>query len=144
MQLDRPGIFKAVPTAWKIRSYDSGAVAVSIQFLINAQLDGNEWVSWAEAEEHTVYGEFFVIKKDGTINQTIVTQLAKSTVCTRSGAGVVAFTWAKVVSARSQPEASSMVTPMPSSTATSRIVTAGVMPPTRVNLTVTPSATPRR
>ena len=52
--------------------------------------------------------------------------------------------WANVVSARLQPDASSTVTPMPSSTATSRIVTAGVMPPTRVSFTVTPSATPRR
>ena len=52
--------------------------------------------------------------------------------------------WANVVSARLQPDASSTVTPIPSSTATSRIVTAGVMPPTRVSFTVTPSATPRR
>ena len=74
----------------------------------------------------------------------MVTQLPKSTVCTRSRAGVEAFMWANVVSARSQPDASSTVTPIPSATATSRIVTAGVMPPTRVSFTVTPSATPRR
>lgn len=74
--LDRAGIFKARPLSWAVRTFDnSQAVAVNMKFSIVAQLDGAEWVSWADCEEHVVYGSFFVIKKDGTINTQAVENL---------------------------------------------------------------------
>ena len=75
--LDRDGIFKAVPVSWSIKeARETSSVAISIQFRIVAQLDGSEWMSWEEFEPHQVWGDFWIIKKDGTINQTTVEQLS--------------------------------------------------------------------
>ncbi len=74
--LTRDGIFKARPLSWAVRTYEnSQAVAVNMKFSILSQLDGTEWVSWAECEEHVVYGAFFVVKKDGTVNTQAVENL---------------------------------------------------------------------
>lgn len=67
IRLEREGIFKAKPLTWGVFQADSGAVGIQMSFLILAQLDGKEWVSWAEAEDHTVYGTIWVVKKDGSI-----------------------------------------------------------------------------
>lgn len=78
-RLDRSGIFRARPVSWSVRASEtSQAVALSIEFLILAQLDGSSWTSWAEYEEHRVFGDFYVIKRDGSVNQTMVEQLAGS------------------------------------------------------------------
>ena len=78
-RLDRAGIFRARPLSWRMRSSDSSqAVAVSMEFLILEQLDGSKWASWSEYEEHNVYGDFYVVKKDGSVNATIVEQLVSS------------------------------------------------------------------
>lgn len=75
-QLDRAGIFKAVLREWDIKAFStSSSVAVSIGFTITAELDGEQWADWSEYEEHSVFGDFFVLKKDGTVNQTTVDQL---------------------------------------------------------------------
>lgn len=67
IRLEREGIFKAKPLTWAVFQADSGAVGISMSFLILAQVDGMEWVSWAEAEDHVVYGTIWVVKKDGSI-----------------------------------------------------------------------------
>lgn len=67
IRLEREGIFKAKPLTWGVFQADSGAVGIQMSFLILAQLDGSEWVSWADAEDHTVYGTIWVVKKDGSI-----------------------------------------------------------------------------
>ncbi len=78
-RLDRSGIFRARPLSWSVRpSETSQSVALSIEFLVLAQLDGSNWTSWAEYEEHRVFGDFYVIKRDGSVNQTMVEQLAGS------------------------------------------------------------------
>lgn len=73
--LDREGIFKAKAVKWAVRKAESGAVSVNMQFLILAQLDGDEWNSWEQVQDHFCYGDFYVIKKDGKINGTAVEQL---------------------------------------------------------------------
>lgn len=73
--LDRTGIFKAVPAAWTVKSMESGAVAVNLEFTITAQLEGSEWTDWRGYEEHFAFGDFWVVKKDGTINTKSVQQL---------------------------------------------------------------------
>jgi hypothetical protein len=75
MRLDRPGIFKARPLSWAVRTADSGAVAIALEYLILAQLDGTEWVDWSGAEDHTVFGDTYVVKKDGTVHTSGVEQL---------------------------------------------------------------------
>jgi hypothetical protein len=68
-QLDREGIFKALPQSWKVKQFDSStAVAIEIEFAILAQLDGSEWVDWSNYEEHRVRGDFWVVKKTGQAN----------------------------------------------------------------------------
>jgi hypothetical protein len=77
--LDRPGIFKARPFNWSVEpSTSSKAVAISIGLLIEAQYENGEWISWSEYEPHQVRGWWYVIGKNGQVNQTAVDQLAKS------------------------------------------------------------------
>lgn len=77
VRLEVEGRFKAKPTSWTMRTRDSGAVCVSIGYAILAQYDYDEetWVDWSEADEHYVYGDHYVIKKDGTTNVVTVEQL---------------------------------------------------------------------
>lgn len=77
MKLDRSGIFKARPVAMGVQTAkESRSVAVWIEFLITDQLDGTEWQSWAVYEEHSITGYFWVVKRDGTINNPTVENLA--------------------------------------------------------------------
>lgn len=78
--LDRAGIFKARPVAWTVKVFDQSggqAVAISITFAIVAQLDGGEWIDSAE-QEHRVFGDYFVVKRDGSPNVGTVQQLSAS------------------------------------------------------------------
>lgn len=78
-RLDRAGIFKAKPFQWGVRpSKNSKAVSVEIGFLIQAQLEGDTWTPWEGYDDYTVFGWFFIVKKDGGINTTQVEQLSKS------------------------------------------------------------------
>lgn len=77
MKLDRAGIFKAKPIKWTLFKSDSGAVAINIEFKVTAQLVNHEWESWAEYDA-TVWGAYWVVKKDQTINTQTVEQLARS------------------------------------------------------------------
>jgi len=78
-RLDRPGVFKARPVAMGLKNGSEGSksAAVWIEFQIEAQLDGTEWTSWAEYEDHSIIGDFWIIKKDGSINQPTVARLAE-------------------------------------------------------------------
>jgi len=78
MKLDRAGLFKARPVEWSVFTADSGAVAINIQFRITAMYEGGEWQSWADYTEMIVYGAYWVVKKDKSINTGTVDQLAKS------------------------------------------------------------------
>lgn len=76
--LTRTGIFKARPLSWRVKTFQqSEAVAITLQFVVLAQLDGSEWVSWEGAEEHTVWGDFFVVRKTGQPNETACKQLVE-------------------------------------------------------------------
>jgi hypothetical protein len=74
-RLDRPGIFKARLLNWAVRTAESGAVAITAEYLILSQLDGSEWIDWSGAEEHSVFGDTYVVKKDGTVHTSGVEQL---------------------------------------------------------------------
>jgi hypothetical protein len=79
IQLDRPGIFKVKPFDWSIQPSDkTKSVAVSIGFLILSQYEDGEWISWEDYEPHVTRGWFYIIGKDGNLNQTAVDQLVKS------------------------------------------------------------------
>lgn len=80
MFIDRSGIFKARVTGWAVQpSPSSKAVAIQVDFIILAQLgDGGVWASWEECEEHTARGYWYIVGKDGKVNQTAIEQLVRS------------------------------------------------------------------
>jgi len=76
--IDRDGIFRVVPREWWVTKADSGAVAVSIDFDIYEQWNGADWADWTQYGQYTVMGDYWVVKKDGAVNQGTVEQLASS------------------------------------------------------------------
>ena len=48
-----------------------------MSFLVIEELDGDKWLSWDEAGEYMFWGTWWVVKKDGTVNQSAVEQLKK-------------------------------------------------------------------
>lgn len=75
-QLDRDGVFKAVPMQWGIkRSEASQSVALVIEYRILAQLNSGQWEDWSGYEDHSIVGWHYIVKRDGAINQTIVDSL---------------------------------------------------------------------
>ena len=78
-QIDREGIFRVVPREWWIKTPREGsAVAVSFDFDIVEQWSGVGWDDWSQYDQHSVFGDYWVIKRDRTINQGTVEQLATS------------------------------------------------------------------
>ena len=76
-RLAQTGIFKAQVLSWGVRKANSGAIAVNFEFLIRSELENDTWASWDDFDQHTVYGDWWVVKKDGTINQGAVDQLVQ-------------------------------------------------------------------
>lgn len=87
-KLEREGIFKMRPLSWKVEpSQNSKSVAIAIEFVVLAQLaedvDANgakvySWIDWSEAEEHRVWGRYYVVGKEGKANVSSCEQLAES------------------------------------------------------------------
>lgn len=77
--LDREGIFKARPVSWVVKTFpNSRSVAIAIDFVVTAQLDGSEWQDWSAYDEVRVRGDYFVVKKTGEPNLVTIQQLAES------------------------------------------------------------------
>ena len=77
--LQQAGIFKVRTNNWEVYEAQSGAVAISLTFDILEELDTDRtWASWAEFGDHHVYGSWWVIKKDGTVNPGAIDQLVES------------------------------------------------------------------
>lgn len=78
-EIDRTGIFKVRPLAWKVKTFEGKtSVAVSIDFVVVAELHDDEWFDWSNFEEHHVAGDYWVVKKDGTPNVETIQQLANA------------------------------------------------------------------
>jgi len=75
--LDREGNFRVRPIEWTLRENDkTGSVNLSIKFVVIEQYAGDgEWSSWAGYDEHEVYGNYNIVKKDGKLNETTIEQL---------------------------------------------------------------------
>lgn len=63
---------------WDIYQAESGAVAINIDFQILECYENGQWNDWRQYEPQTVDGAFYVVKKDGTLNTTVVEQLVAS------------------------------------------------------------------
>ena len=77
-RLSQEGIFKVQPMSWDIRTANSGAVAINFGFIVREELEDGIWASWDGFDQHIVYGDWWVVKRDGKINQGAVDQLVDS------------------------------------------------------------------
>lgn len=80
VQVDREGIFRAVPTAWRVKKAEnSSAIAIAIEFRILEQLDQakHEWVDWTSAGDFRTFGDFYVLDRNGRPKETTIEQLSK-------------------------------------------------------------------
>jgi len=77
-QIDREGIFRAKPIDIGIRENkkESQVVMIGIQFQITQCLEGENWVDWT-GYGFDAYGNFCLVKKDGTVNDMTVTQFVE-------------------------------------------------------------------
>jgi hypothetical protein len=78
--LDREGIFKVRPITWRVKGFEGKkSIAIALEFVVLAQLnEANEWEPWDGYAEVRVWGDYFVVKKDGTPNVGTCEQLAAS------------------------------------------------------------------
>lgn len=77
-KLEQTGIFRCKPLSWEVQEAKSGAVGINMSFLVIEELDGDKWLSWDSADDHMFWGTWWIVKKDGTVNQGAVDQLVKS------------------------------------------------------------------
>ena len=75
MKLERAGKFLANLVAWRVKEFDSGAIAIGIEFSATDELFGDEWSPMSPA---TVFGDFWVVGKTGAANEKTVKRLAKA------------------------------------------------------------------
>ncbi|MEY4783696.1 MAG: hypothetical protein RIR41_1631, partial [Pseudomonadota bacterium] len=76
MKLERAGVFLADLVSWRVKeSTKTSSVGVAIEFRATDELFGDEWSPMSPA---TAFGDFWVIGKDGAINQRKVDSLRRS------------------------------------------------------------------
>jgi hypothetical protein len=76
-QIDRDGIFKMIPTEWRVKTFEGkNSIAVAITFVVTWQYQDGEWIDWREFDV-MAYGDYWVIKANGTPNENTVTQLVE-------------------------------------------------------------------
>lgn len=77
-KLDRAGLFKANIKSWGIKEAKSGAIAVNIEFgILSMKVPGEDaWEDWSGYDAF-VYGDFWVIGKNGMPNESAVKQLVE-------------------------------------------------------------------
>lgn len=71
--IDREGIFRATPVEFVKRPAKDGAktVMLGLKFVIAEYLEAGEWKDWREFG-YEAFGDYCVVKKDGTLNETTV------------------------------------------------------------------------
>jgi hypothetical protein len=79
-KLEVGGIFKAIPISILPRKWEGKqTVSMSCQFEIIAKLENGVWQQWSGVYAPVCcFGEFWVVKKDGSVSQNAVDQLAES------------------------------------------------------------------
>jgi hypothetical protein len=65
---DRAGNFRAIILEYGLKEMDSGAVAVSLHVKLTELFDNGEWHEW-EQFDMECFGDVWIIKKDGAINE---------------------------------------------------------------------------
>lgn len=78
-KIDREGRFLATPVEWGVKESQNGAIGVGFKFHIKGQWDyDNEiWDDWSRYEVEC-FGTWWIIKKDGLVNEKPVEQLCQA------------------------------------------------------------------
>lgn len=77
-RIDREGIFRAYPTAWRLKEIEGKqSKAVNIDFAITEELDGEAWNDWS-GYDVVASGDWWIISKEGKVNEKSIQQLAQS------------------------------------------------------------------
>lgn len=74
--IDREGFYQADVMGRRVKTFPSGSIAISLRFAVSAYWNGEEWEGVGD-ENWEVWGDFFVIKKDGTPNEKTVRDLVE-------------------------------------------------------------------
>lgn len=81
-QLDREGTFRAKIVDYGLKKGKDGSqsIAVALKFVILEHYNFNteEWEDWRGYEEHEVWGNFYVVKADGSLGEFACKALMKS------------------------------------------------------------------
>jgi len=73
LPIDRAGIFRGHPVRQTVKRFESGSVAIVVRYYINQELDSGTWVD----VNLETFGSHFIIKRDGTPNQAMVSVLSE-------------------------------------------------------------------
>jgi hypothetical protein len=81
LRLDRPGIFRAEILSWSFKQFPGSlSKAISIQFKILEKLErtdlGNAWEDWSVYDEHIVWGDYWIVGRNGKLNAKTLEQLS--------------------------------------------------------------------
>jgi hypothetical protein len=92
---DRAGHFRAEIVEYGLKAVDkadSKSVAVSFRVLLTAMFENGEWVDWSQYEMDA-YGDSWIVKKDGTLNERAVNDLMKHCGWDGQFSSVTNLTW---------------------------------------------------
>lgn len=78
--LNQEGIFRAIPIegTWGIEEAQSGALAFVMDLAIDYKWDGEKWAEDWRGMDTCIRGYFYVVKKDGGLNETTIKSLVNA------------------------------------------------------------------
>ena len=95
MDCDRAGNFKAEIIEYGMKEFPTGSVAVQIKVSLKEMWDNEneEWLPWEDYGMES-YGSIFVVKKDGTLNDTGIKSLMSNAGWNGDFDAIAKRTWA--------------------------------------------------
>lgn len=92
--IDRAGTFRANIVEYGLKKVDSGSVAITVRAVLDQMWDedNKDWVMWADYDQEA-YGDVWIVKKDGSLNQNAVTSLCRNAGWDGNIESIQAATW---------------------------------------------------
>jgi hypothetical protein len=90
--VDREGVFRGVIAEYGTKEFTGGTIAIKFRAELTELYDGEQWHPWTDYQQE-VYGDSFVVKKDGSINEAAVNSLVNHAGWDGTFASVNDATW---------------------------------------------------